>query len=1030
MEEQLRKDEILFLPIIGTDRFLVIRKDRKGKPLYVSYQDLLNQLLAIISQNGGSGLLLQTNNTTNPVQNVLNLLQGSGVTIVDNGDGSVTISAAGLVTADNGLIATGTNVQLGGATLGTGNLIRNTFITNDGFTFRIDQTIGNALFLNTTTGAGLTSIVGTGFAVRSRSNSGIALEGLSFDDYSLLLIRETAGTNDVIGLIKGQRNTTGAAAAGLGGALELWVEHRNTMPSPSPTVPTATFEGIWLNPGPLVANRVGKFRIRLDLADVQQDILSGLATGEITLGKYGLGAITGTPTFNLAVDANGKVIEVTPTGGGSLLNDTTGILFGGVLSAAIGGTTFSVTAGIGQIVTQTASITGVVTTVSNVTWSAVSGAAITNIGTSQFTYVLVNSSGVVIQQTTPFTDAQYKTHIIIGILCHIDLASVNLVTNAQNVAYEDPHRLVELITAFGPIKKTGLNISANGANLRVDRASGEAFKIGTNYITDQFEPDVSTIAAQTPALLCRVHRNGSGGFIFDVNGGLYYNDIDPSNYDDGSGTLQSVGGSKWTIQRLFFFPNNPVDIICYYGTQTYNQFSEARANLEFETFDEAQITAENAIFLGFLFVRNAATNLSLPAQAAFLQSGLFRGIPPGGGGSGGGGGTVTSVGLVLPVSIFSVTGSPVTTSGDLTGALINQNANTFFAGPATGSPATPSFRNIVVSDLPTLVLQSIYPYNERTFVTGGNNTSSVTVINSTNRLVVTNQGTSTVNFYNLTTGELIVSTAIGTAYHSIYVSAINEVWIFNNTINLFRFDATTGILIATVLGGVGETFGRGSIDDSVNNRVYVLANGRVIRIDTTTFTPTAVLTSGGILGTNFIEVTSGVLNGYYVGLLAGGANSRMIIYNRATDAMAVNDNLGGTSFLSINSTIPSGSVIHWVSNDKFIVTSSGADKILIVEATTTTLTVVDTIYGIQNPMYSVLSNDESLLFVYSTKGANVQSENFISIVDMATLQVIKTINSINIGTGGIFGFQDKANKFVYTVIATSTAGLVNKLIYE
>jgi hypothetical protein len=368
------------------------------------------------------------------------------------------------------------------------------------------------------------------------------------------------------------------------------------------------------------------------------NISSSMTSGRL----IGRGTAGAGPMEEIILGANLSLAGNTlnATGGGSNLNDTTGILFGGALSATIGGTTFSVTAGIGQIVTQTASISGVVTTVTSVTWSAVVGAAITNIGTSQFTYVLVNSSGTVIQQTTPFTDAQYKTHIIIGILCHINLASVNLVTNSQNVAYEDPHRLVELISAFGPIKKTGLNIGPNGANLRVNRTSGEAFKIGANYTTDQFEPDVRTVAAQTPALLCRVHRNGSGGFIFDVNGGSYYNDIDPSQYDNGSGTLQSVGGSKWTIQRLFFFPNNPADIICYYGVQVYNQFSEARANLEFETFDEAQITTENAVFLGFLFVRNAATNLSLTTQATFLQSGLFRGIPPGGGGSGGGGNSI------------------------------------------------------------------------------------------------------------------------------------------------------------------------------------------------------------------------------------------------------------------------------------------------------------------------------------------------------------------------------------------------------
>jgi hypothetical protein len=389
---------------------------------------------------------------------------------------------------------------------------------------------------------------------------------------------------------------------------------------------------------------------------------SGFLTSAVTSVGTGTG-LTGGPITNTGtISLNSKLAPADSLAGNALkylrvnagetaveyatvtssnLNDTTGILFGGALSATIGGTTFSVTAGIGQIVTQTATIAGVATTVSNVTWSAVTGAAITNIGTSQFTYVLVNSSGTVIQQTTPFTDAQYKTHIIIGILCHINLASVNLVTNSQNVAYEDPHRLVELISAFGPIKKTGLNIGPNGANLRVNRTQGEAFKIGANYITDQFEPDVANIAAQTPAKLCRAYGNNTVGFTFDTFGGLYYDDIDPNQYfNPTTGVLGTVGGSKWTIQRLFFFPNNPVDIICYYGVQVYNQFSEARANLEFETFDEATITAENAIFLGFLFVRHNATALNNPTQAAFLQSGLFRGIPPGGGGSGGGGNSI------------------------------------------------------------------------------------------------------------------------------------------------------------------------------------------------------------------------------------------------------------------------------------------------------------------------------------------------------------------------------------------------------
>lgn len=65
-----------------------------------------------------------------------------------------------------------------------------------------------------------------------------------------------------------------------------------------------------------------------------------------------------------------------------------------------------------------------------------------------------------------------------------------------------------------------------------------------------------------------------------------------------------------------------------------------------------------------------------------------------------GSGTVTSVGLALP-AIFSVTGSPVTGSGTLTGALASQSANLVWAGPSTGAAASPTFRSLVYNDLPT-----------------------------------------------------------------------------------------------------------------------------------------------------------------------------------------------------------------------------------------------------------------------------------------------------------------------------------------
>lgn len=64
-------------------------------------------------------------------------------------------------------------------------------------------------------------------------------------------------------------------------------------------------------------------------------------------------------------------------------------------------------------------------------------------------------------------------------------------------------------------------------------------------------------------------------------------------------------------------------------------------------------------------------------------------------------GTVTRVGLQLPTSVFSVINASVTSDGDLIAAFVEQNANTIFAGPASGGASAPTFRSMVIADLPT-----------------------------------------------------------------------------------------------------------------------------------------------------------------------------------------------------------------------------------------------------------------------------------------------------------------------------------------
>lgn len=324
------------------------------------------------------------------------------------------------------------------------------------------------------------------------------------------------------------------------------------------------------------------------------------------------------------------------------LNVSTGILYGGILTANLGGSTFNASAGIGQIIGYTASLNGVVTDRSYVQWDDFTGVTIDNLLTDRFTYVYIDSSGNLQQQTTNFTSEQYREVIVLGVLCHIDNATITLVTNHQNTVYEDPDRLTQLFELFGPMKKSGLLLSAYSTDLRLNRSSGNVLEIGVNYANDQFEPDEIALSAASPSGTCRIYRDGSGGFVFDTNGGAFYTVVDPTKYDDGDGTLGTVNNNQWTVQRLYLFPNNPNDIVCYYGVSVYNSQVDAIAGIDGENFSEVTITAENAVFLGYLIIRGGASDLSTLSDAKFIQAGFSR---VSGGGGGGGGGVIGSIAL-------------------------------------------------------------------------------------------------------------------------------------------------------------------------------------------------------------------------------------------------------------------------------------------------------------------------------------------------------------------------------------------------
>jgi hypothetical protein len=129
------------------------------------------------------------------------------------------------------------------------------------------------------------------------------------------------------------------------------------------------------------------------------------------------------------------------------------------------------------------------------------------------------------------------------------------------------------------------------------------------------------------------------------------------------------------------------------------------------------LTADNTTALwNANSIRGIGVSASAPTNGQILQYNGSQYIPVTFSPSG----TVTSVGLALP-GIFTVTNSPVTTSGTLTGSFNNQLANVVFAGP-NGSTGQPTFRSLTNTDLPTsAVVAGTY---------GADTISAITTVNS------------------------------------------------------------------------------------------------------------------------------------------------------------------------------------------------------------------------------------------------------------------------------------------------------------
>ena len=307
-------------------------------------------------------------------------------------------------------------------------------------------------------------------------------------------------------------------------------------------------------------------------------------------------------------------------------NIPTGILNGGNLATNTA-TTFDVAAGDGVINILNKDNSDPHPEIKKVVWAATTVThTLGDAGNANQlnTWVYVDSTGAIQQTLTVPSPSLWRNNIVLGSVIHSD-NTIRFVKTFPRPAYSNGNTFAEFVEVFGPLKKSGHLLTVNSGNtMRLDRGAGVSFAVGRNYSTDAEEPNLVSDSASVPVF----HRysSTSTGFTKDDGAaGAGYTVIDPTKYDN-NGTLTTVSGGHYTVQRLFHFPNNTNVIVAYYGKAEYATLDVAEKNYLLEDFQEAENTATQAIYLGALIVKGVATNLTVAADAKILTGGIFRSL--------------------------------------------------------------------------------------------------------------------------------------------------------------------------------------------------------------------------------------------------------------------------------------------------------------------------------------------------------------------------------------------------------------------
>lgn len=243
-----------------------------------------------------------------------------------------------------------------------------------------------------------------------------------------------------------------------------------------------------------------------------------------------------------------------------------------------------------------------------------SAQVVTNIATANATYVGIQMpGGTIVQQTSPFSNAQRRTIAQVGVLVHSNNTNLNAINDQAATIRAGVNQVGDLMMAVGPLNLTGNVYSANGANLNINKTGGSIFKMGSNFQANNLDPHVVSQSSQTALTFRYRLSNGTEGA--DTT------NINPNQYESSPGVLTNIPilGNQWHVQRISLFQSGQTRI--QYGQQLYASAQAAINGITIDAFNTEQNIAENGILRCYLIINRGL--LGLLGSATFAPVSKF-----------------------------------------------------------------------------------------------------------------------------------------------------------------------------------------------------------------------------------------------------------------------------------------------------------------------------------------------------------------------------------------------------------------------